>query len=251
MECCKIRLVSERRVHDRVPAKLAVDYADAAELVSDTTVNVSIGGTFIITEREVAVGDQVELSLSFPGLVAPIEMPGIVRWCQERGGSVRGVGVEFSDSDSATTERLKELLAAIRRGEPHLVTRPMSVLLVDDNRHVSELIEQGLALLSRRSDEPLVFSFRTAKDGREGLDLARTDTPDLIIVDLQLPVLDGEQLIRQLRASEMSMPIVAISALGEEGRESALGAGANAYVCKPMRLRELRRAVRVVMKLES
>ena len=62
----------DRRTHRRVPVQLVVEYADAGELVADTTVNFSIGGTFIITDRAVDVGTHVSLRLSFPGLNTPV-----------------------------------------------------------------------------------------------------------------------------------------------------------------------------------
>lgn len=237
----------ERREFPRLPVQLTVDYVDADDLVADYTTNISIGGTFIITEQKVELGATVELALSFPGLLQPLSMSGIVRWSQQKTGDLRGVGIEFVEIGPETQMRLEEFLERIQSGDPALVTRPLRVLLVDDNEHVAGLIRQGLALISERSEEALMFVFETAKDGRHGLDLFSELQPDLVIVDLQLPVLDGLSLISQLRIDGTETPIIAISALGDEGRKPALRAGANMYLPKPVRFRDLGNAVTSIM----
>jgi uncharacterized protein (TIGR02266 family) len=238
----------DRRTHQRIPVQLVVEYADAGELVADTTVNISIGGTFIITDRNVDIGTEVSLRLSFPGLTAPVEVPGVVRWCQDRGGELRGAGVEFRGLEGERLADIEALIAAIERGDPSIVSRQVNVLLVDDNKHVATLIEQGLTLLAARADQPVSFVFHTACDGPEGLELIGKVAPDLIIMDLQLPELGGLEIIETVRKKGLRTAIVAISALGDAGREPAMDAGADAYVPKPMRLAQLGEAVRAVIE---
>jgi len=226
-----------------------VDYADAGDLVSDVTTNISIGGMFIVTEQELELGNGVDLVVSFPGLVRPIHISGVVRWCQHRTGGLRGVGIEFVDMVPDSQAQLESVLARIEGGDPSLIARPLTVLLVDDNEHVATLIRQGLAVLSKRSQQPLMFMFHTASNGREGLEVAAEVQPDLLIIDLDLPILDGRSLIGALRADGVVTPIIAMSAVGEAGREPALDAGANVYLPKPVRLRELGIAVRSVIDI--
>ena len=81
-----------------------------------------------------------------------------------------------------------------------------------------------------------------AENGQEAIALAQTEKPDLILMDIQMPVLDGLSAIRQLRQDPafQTLPIIALTALAMAGdQEKCLQAGANDYLSKPVRLREL------------
>ena len=87
-----------------------------------------------------------------------------------------------------------------------------------------------------------------ARNGREAVDLAREAEPHLIIVDLNMPELDGLETIKNVRMMKGSVelvPIVAITAFDVYGmEEAALEAGCNEYLCKPFDLDELDRKLR-------
>jgi CheY-like chemotaxis protein len=105
----------------------------------------------------------------------------------------------------------------------------LKVLLVEDNEENRDALSRHLR---RRGYEVLI-----AVDGRGGVDLAREKTPDLILMDMSLPVLDGWQATRQLKAApEMqSIPIIALTAHAMAGdRERALEAGCDDYDTKPI-----------------
>src|SRR4029079_13862973 len=70
----------ERRRDTREPVTLFVEYEGADDLVGDYTENLSSGGTFVATNRELPIGTQIKLVLSFPGLLEPIAIAGNVRW---------------------------------------------------------------------------------------------------------------------------------------------------------------------------
>lgn len=115
------------------------------------------------------------------------------------------------------------------------------VLLVDDNALTLELLRQLL------EDE---FELLTAANGRQGVDLARSELPDAIVMDLEMPVLDGWGAIAELRrsANTRKIPVLALSGVGASGSaDRALALGARAFVPKPideaLLLRELRRLV--------
>jgi CheY-like chemotaxis protein len=103
------------------------------------------------------------------------------------------------------------------------------LLLVED----SEAGRDGLARhLRRKGYETLI-----ASDGRQGVDVARAEAPDLILMDMSLPVLDGWEATRQLKASPEThgMPIIALTAHAMAGdRERALEAGCDDYDTKPV-----------------
>lgn len=79
------------------------------------------------------------------------------------------------------------------------------------------------------------YHVREAVDGRAALELVATDPPDLVVLDLNIPVVSGEDVLRALHADPTTadLPVVVVTAEGEEGRASALRAGAAGYVTKP------------------
>ena len=103
------------------------------------------------------------------------------------------------------------------------------VLLVEDNEANRDALSRHL---KRKGYEVLI-----AVDGREGVDVAREATPDLILMDMSLPVLDGWQATQHLKAAAhtRSIPIIALTAHAMAGdREKALEAGCDDYDTKPI-----------------
>ena len=86
------------------------------------------------------------------------------------------------------------------------------------------------------------YNLTVAQNGSEALRRAREEQPDLILIDVQIPEIDGLTVIHQLRQEKVfqDTPIVALTALAMNGdRERCLGAGANEYLSKPRQLRQL------------
>lgn len=122
------------------------------------------------------------------------------------------------------------------------VRRPFRVLVVEDNPHVAELIVDGLDGAARRElGGRIQFEFDVVADGQIALEHARDHAPDLVICDIYMPVLDGASLIKRLRNTpEMAnLPVLALSAGGQEARVAAKEAGANHFLDKPVRLSEV------------
>jgi CheY-like chemotaxis protein len=108
------------------------------------------------------------------------------------------------------------------------------ILLVEDN-------EMNRDMLSRRL-ERRGFTILIAVDGAQGVAMARSDSPDLILLDMSLPVLDGWEAARQLKADPQTrgIPIIALTAHAMAGdREKALEAGCDDYDTKPIELPRL------------
>ena len=108
------------------------------------------------------------------------------------------------------------------------------VLLVEDNEMNRDMLSRRLA---RRG-----FDVQMAVDGEQGVQMARTGKPDLILMDMSLPVLDGWGATRQIKAeaSTQSIPIIALTAHAMAGdREKALQAGCDDYDTKPIELPRL------------
>jgi uncharacterized protein (TIGR02266 family) len=233
---------ADRRKGEREALTLKVEYDDAAGLVHDFTENISHGGTFVLTTRQLEVGTPVSLVLSFPGLLQPLTLGGVVRWQRSSPPEEQGVGVEFSDLSDENRARLEQVVAAIEHGDPSLVAQRLRVLVVEDNPHVATLIREGLAGGGRREfDGRLVFDFEHVRDGREATAALARDPFDVLIIDVYLPVMDGPSVIKDVRSRERDhrMPIVAMSAGGPAARAAALAAGADFFLEKPMRLADI------------
>ena len=236
---------SDKRRHTRAGVTLIVEYDAAEELIVDYTDNLSSGGTFVATNRELPTGSAVRLALSFPGLVEPIAIDGVVRWT--RSGEDAGVGIEFLEGDGRT--RLAQVIERIRARDPRTVSRLVRVLVVEDNPHVAAFIGDGLAGSGKRGGD-LSFAVQSAANGREALLRLAAERFDALIIDVYLPVIDGAHVIEQVRAKLglLELPVIAVSAGGDAARASALRAGANIFIDKPMRLRQVIDTIRALMK---
>lgn len=237
----------ERRGGERVPVALRVDYEDADDLISDYTQNLSQGGACIASSRELAVGSAVKLVLSFPGLVEPIRVRAVVRWT--KGGHETLLGVEFADADAR--DDLAALIERVRARDPLLVHRALRVLVVEDNPHVAELLR--LAFDNPKNLGPeITVECRFASDGGKALDALHETRFDAMIVDVYLPVIDGPKLIATVRATlSPRLPIIAVSAGGDQAHKAAITAGADIFIDKPMRLRRVIDTMRSIMKLDT
>jgi two-component system sensor histidine kinase/response regulator len=116
----------------------------------------------------------------------------------------------------------------------------MKVLLAEDN-----LINRKLAttLLEKHG-----YAVVSTVNGREALDALERETPDAVLMDVQMPVMDGLEAIRTIRAKEQysgtRLPIIVLTAHAMKGdRERCLAAGMDAYVSKPVQASELFAAV--------
>lgn len=239
----------EERRQRRRPVSLVVDYEGPEDLLQDYTENLSAGGTFVHTERALPIGSSVHLLLSFPGLVRPIALAGTVRWSRSGNPEDRGVGIEFDDYAGDTAQRLAEVIDAISRRDPDVVSRVLQVLVVEDNPHVAQLIREGLSGGALGSVE---CACRSVDTGTEALELLAREHFDVVIVDVYLPVMDGPSVIAAVRSDERlrALPIIAVSAGGMAARTEALAAGADFFLHKPMRLKEVLASVRSLLHLE-
>jgi two-component system cell cycle response regulator DivK len=120
------------------------------------------------------------------------------------------------------------------------------ILLVEDN-------EMNRDMLSRRL-ERRGYQVIIAVDGQEGVALAQSQTPDLILMDMSLPVLDGWEATRQLKAAPAtrSIPIIALTAHAMSGdREQALEAGCDDYDSKPVEFARLLGKIQGLLNKEA
>jgi len=117
--------------------------------------------------------------------------------------------------------------------KPDAKDRPV-ILLIEDTREGTMIISDYL--------ETAGYNVLTARDGISGIEQAKHKHPDLILMDIQIPIMDGLEVTRRLRADPdfRTTPIIALTALAMPGdRERCLAAGANDYIAKPVSLKKL------------
>jgi two-component system, OmpR family, alkaline phosphatase synthesis response regulator PhoP len=118
------------------------------------------------------------------------------------------------------------------------------VLVVEDQRDLASLLAQNLKLEG--------LEVRTVEDGREVMPLVRSWAPDLVILDLMLPGLDGYQVLRAIRAASSELPVLILSARGEEqDKIRGFRLDADQYVTKPFSLLELLERVHALLRRAS
>ena len=106
------------------------------------------------------------------------------------------------------------------------------ILLVEDN-------EMNRDMLSRRLERK-GFQVAMAVDGQQAIEMAQSDRPALILMDMSLPVLDGWEATRRIKAADQSIPIIALTAHAMAGEEEkARAAGCDDYDTKPVELTRL------------
>lgn len=110
---------------------------------------------------------------------------------------------------------------------------PANILIVDDYPDNRELLRLML--------ETGGHQVREAVDGRAGIEITQAEMPDLILIDLSMPKLDGWGMLSELRADERTrhIPCIAVTAFAERERERALEKGFDAYLSKPFRRTDL------------
>lgn len=119
----------------------------------------------------------------------------------------------------------------------------MKILIADDNEMNRSLI---VALLQRKGHEVL-----EAEDGAQAVKLAKGHIPDLIIMDIQMPVLDGVTALRMLRADESvkKIPVIAVTSYAMKGdKERFLNAGFDSYISKPINIKEVAKFIEQYIK---
>ncbi len=119
-------------------------------------------------------------------------------------------------------------------------TSKKRILIIEDDHNTAALI----ALYLKREG----FDAKTANDGQAGLKTAQKEVPDLVILDLMLPKLDGWEVCRRLQ-QQVKIPVIMLTARGEEiDRVAGLTLGADDYVVKPFSPRELVARVKAVLR---
>ncbi|MEI2616918.1 MAG: response regulator transcription factor [Thermomicrobiales bacterium] len=115
------------------------------------------------------------------------------------------------------------------------------VLIVEDDRAIASAVRRGLAFEGYR--------VTVAESGGQALDLARDNMPDLVVLDIMIPGIDGLEVCRRLRAAGEDVPILMLTARDEVAdRVAGLDAGADDYLVKPFAFEELVARIRALLR---
>ena len=117
---------------------------------------------------------------------------------------------------------------------------PKTILVIEDDANIRELLRLYL--------EQEGYKIESAQDGLEGLRAFKRIHPDLVLLDLMMPVMDGTQVIKEIRAASKT-PVIMLTAKGETfDKIAGLDLGADDYVTKPFEIRELIARIRAVLR---
>jgi len=118
---------------------------------------------------------------------------------------------------------------------------PATILIVEDEHAVARGIQYAL--------QQEGYEVNVARSGEEGLEIATHDAPDLVVLDVRLPGIDGMEVLRRVRAAGAKMPILVLTARDDEvDKVIGLELGADDYLTKPFGLRELMSRIKALLR---
>lgn len=225
------------RQHPRIEASFSVRSGAIDPERELPGVDLSKGGLFVRTDRFLPVNSVVRLSIYLEGRGSSLPATCRVVFVRDvpaaqASGKPVGMGLELLDMPEDKRRLLDELIDP--KAPPPSGPRPprasdsLSVLVVDDDAHYRELAAEPFR---KRGDH-----VRTTADGLEALSICLKDPPDVILTDVQMPRMDGWQLLRLVRArpSLASVPVIFLTMLdGDNERLMGYQLGVDAYIAKP------------------
>jgi DNA-binding response OmpR family regulator/Tfp pilus assembly protein PilZ len=241
---------ADQREHPRVSAAFRIR-ASALDPDALTGENVSRGGIFVRTAKFLPLNTVIRLTIEVPG--TPIAVPATCRVAFVRDatgsaatGQSAGMGLEILDIASDQKPILERLIAERKTSQAPRAAEadgPLRIVVVDDDAKYREI---AAAPFRQRGDTVV-----TTADGLEGLSACLKEPPDVILSDVQMPRMDGWQLLRLVRArpSLTSVPVVFLTSLsGESERLLGYRLGVDAYIPKPYSPDELLARVHQIVR---
>jgi uncharacterized protein (TIGR02266 family) len=241
--------VLDPRRDERHALLLRVDHPGTGAL-HDVTENLSAGGLFLRTDRELPPGSRAPLLIGFPGLLEPVEIEVEVVWARRASeGAPAGVAVRIPENRPGDRDRLARIAGAA--AVPRAPSRTCRILVVEDNALVEAMYGNALERLVAPGD-PAGIEVEFARDGLQALArLDRRPPVDLVMADLFMPVMDGFTFVERLRTlpDHRHVPVLAISGGKDDARERALAAGVDVFLRKPVKVQDVLGTVRALLRL--
>lgn len=236
----------------RVTAQFHITFHTVDALVVAYSSNLSRGGLFLQTTRLLPVDSVISLVIHLPDGGEDMEVPCTVVFTRDgTDGQATGMGLKFVDPEDTAKQRLEWFIINANPDPDEVCAqakmRRLSLVIVDDDHFQSD-ISSGAFMA--RGDE-----VRVARDGLAGLALCLQQTPDVILTDVQMPKMDGWQMVRLIRARAKlaKVPILFLTSLSSEGdRLVGYRLGVEDYLTKPYDPQDLvLRVDRAVLRAEQ
>lgn len=121
------------------------------------------------------------------------------------------------------------------------------IIIVEDNRKNLELFKAVLGMIPN-------LEILAKENGKDGLELIKSEEPDIILLDIQLPDMKGTDICKELRKMKkfFNTPIIAVTSFAMKGdKERIIEAGFNDYVSKPLNILEFRKKIQNIIEIET
>ena len=121
------------------------------------------------------------------------------------------------------------------------------IVIVEDNKKNLELFKAVLGMIQN-------LEISAKENGREGLELIKSEEPDIILLDIQLPDINGTEICKELRKMDKfkNTPIIAVTSFAMKGdKDRIIDAGFNDYVSKPLNIIDFRKKIESFMEIEA
>ena len=230
-----------RRSDPRIAARFRVRFQSLDDLVATFTQDISRGGIFIQSDAFLPVGSVVLVNLELQDGGAPETAVARVAYTlgpEEAAANQRvpGMGMEFVDLRDSLAQRvaahISRELAAAPESEPPAA--PARILVVEDSSTQRKAIVEAT--------QGMGHTVTTVENGLEALGRMMQDPPDLVLSDVQMPVMDGWQLLRLIRSRPAlaRVPVIFLTSLSDERtRLEGYRRGVDDYLSKPFNAEEL------------
>jgi uncharacterized protein (TIGR02266 family) len=234
----------ERRDAERRAIQIPVRFRSLDELATAYSSDVSKGGMYVAAVSPLAVGTEVALSIEIPdgrpAAIVPARVAYVLGEVESRArGKPPGMGMQFLARETTElAQRIAAHLATAFEADAPGDRLSLRVLVVEDSPTYRDALVGALLAAGHRVS--------VAEDGLAGLGKALKERPDIVLSDVNMPTMDGWQMLRLLRAraATQRIPVVFLSTLGSErDRLRGYDAGVDDYIAKPFDADDL--AVRI------
>ncbi len=217
--------MKERRRFKRFPFREDI-IVDGTKMCS--TMDISEGGLYISTIQAYEKNDVIEVTI--PLKSEKITVQARVQHCQPG----IGIGVRFIDFDDKQREKIREIIRSFVK-KPDKPQKPKSILIADD----SEALLAYLPIVLQRMGYNKVI---LARHGKNALKLLKALKPDVVLLDITMPMMDGVEVLRHIKSAEQTSRISAImltTVSDMEKYEECKKLGCSGYLAKPVKVTEL------------
>jgi CheY-like chemotaxis protein len=217
--------MKERRRFKRFPFREDI-IVDGTKTCS--TMDISEGGLYISTIQTYDKDGVIEVTIPFKSEQVTVKAQ--VQHCQPG----IGIGVRFIDLDDKQREKIKEIISSFvkKSDQPQ---RPKSILIADD----SEALLAYLPIALERMGYNKVI---LARNGKNALKLIKASRPDVVLLDIMMPLMDGVEVLKHIKSAEKtaSIPAIMLTTVSDmEKYEECKQLGCSGYLAKPVKVTEL------------